>query len=135
MIWYPAGVQGIDCDALLRADPRSVAAWVRKRDGAPVTLADMRAAPGGAALTADAILRAWGAVATTPVFAALRLDAASLKNIGLDAPPAQGWQPQRWGELTGAVPEPIYTPAPERKASAAPRLAVSIVSSGRVLRL
>ena len=54
--WETLLKEGITCDALLRCNPRTVAAWVRKNGDECITMADIRAAPGGDALTAETLL-------------------------------------------------------------------------------
>ena len=57
--WEALLAEGLTCDALLRCHPRSVAAWVRKNGDTCITMADVRAAPGGSTLTAEALLTRW----------------------------------------------------------------------------
>ena len=106
--WDTLLAEGLTCDALLRCDPRAVVAWVRTADDGGVTLAHMRTMPGGASLTARALLDAWGAHFTTPLLRRLRINATSLEELGLDgtAVARMDWTPARWRELFGAVPVP-----------------------------
>jgi len=113
--WDALLAEGLTCDALLRCDPRAVAAWVRTADDGCVTLKHIRNMPGGSALTASALLRAWGDRLSPPLMRCLQLDAAALESLGLDQCSVRriDWTPARWRELFGAVPSEEVPAAPQ----------------------
>ena len=110
--WDALLSEGLTCDALLWCDPRAVAAWVRTADDGGVTLKHMRDMPGGSALTASALMRAWGDRLSPPLMRRIKLDAAALESLGLDDSSVRriDWTPARWRELFGGVPSEEAAP-------------------------